>query len=67
MKYMLDLFSGLGGASEAFVDCPGWNVLRVENNPLLSGVPNTVIMDINNFTPRIVTGKQMLLMHHQDH
>lgn len=51
MKYMLDLFSGLGGASEAFVDCPGWNVLRVENNPLLSGVPNTVIMDINNFTP----------------
>lgn len=51
MKYMLDLFSGLGGASEAFVDCPKWNVLRVENNPLLSGVPNTVIMDINNFTP----------------
>lgn len=51
MKYMLDLFSGLGGASEAFVNCPGWNVLRVDNNPLLSGVPNTVIMDISKFTP----------------
>jgi len=51
MKFMLDLYAGLGGASEAFMNCPGWNVLRVDNNPLLSGVPNIVIMDINNFTP----------------
>lgn len=40
---MLDLFSGLGGASEAFVQA-GWEVLRIENNPLLSEVPNTKMM-----------------------
>ena len=40
---MLDLFSGLGGASEAFVQA-GWEVMRIENNPLLAGVPNTKIM-----------------------
>ncbi len=40
---MLDLFSGLGGASEAFVRA-GWEVMRIENNPLLSEVPNTQIM-----------------------
>lgn len=31
MMRMLDLFSGLGGASEAFVQ-NGWEVLRLENN-----------------------------------
>jgi len=31
---MIDLFSGLGGASEAFLQA-GWDVMRVENNPLL--------------------------------
>jgi hypothetical protein len=55
MKHMLDLFSGLGGASEAFVNSPGWSVLRIENNPLLGGVPYTVIDDVktlaNNVTP----------------
>ena len=46
MKHFLDLFSGLGGASQAFVDCPGWSVLRIDNNPLLGGVPYTIIKDI---------------------
>lgn len=50
-KHFLDLFSGLGGASEAFVLDPNWSVLRIDNNPLLSEVPSTVIMDINDFTP----------------
>lgn len=40
---MLDLFSGLGGASQAFVNA-GHEVLRIENNPLLSEVPHTQIM-----------------------
>lgn len=44
-KKMLDLCSGLGGASEAFLN-HGWEVKRVENNMLLKNVPNTVIMDI---------------------
>lgn len=42
---MLDLYSGLGGASEAFLQ-NGWEVLRLENNPLLEGVPETEITDI---------------------
>jgi hypothetical protein len=46
MKHMLDLFSGLGGASEAMVQSPGWSVLRIENNPLLGGVPFTIIDDV---------------------
>ena len=36
---MLDLFSGLGGASEAMLN-HGWDVLRIENNPELALVPN---------------------------
>jgi len=46
MKHMVDLYSGLGGASQSMVDCPGWNVLRIENNPLLADVPHTVIGDV---------------------
>ena len=44
MKYFLDLGSGLGGASEAFVQDENWFVLRIDNNPLLSDVPRTEIM-----------------------
>ena len=51
-KHFLDLFSGLGGASEAFAqDLGNWTVLRIDNNPLLSAVPNTVIRDIMQITP----------------
>ena len=46
MKHMVDLFSGLGGASEAMVQDQNWNVLRIENNPLLSSVPFTVVKDV---------------------
>ena len=46
-KHFLDLFSGFGGASEAFTqDLGNWTVLRIDNNPLLSGVPFTVIDDV---------------------
>ena len=37
---VLDLFSGLGGFSEAFVN-HGCDVIRIENNPLLENVPHT--------------------------
>jgi len=37
---VLDLCSGLGGFSEAFLTA-GHDVLRIENNPLLADVPNT--------------------------
>lgn len=46
MPWMLDLCSGLGGASQAFEDDPAWTVVRVENNPLLSGVPSTRMLDV---------------------
>jgi len=45
---VLDLFSGLGGASEAFLRA-GHDVLRIENNPLLEEVPNTRLMCIFEF------------------
>lgn len=41
----LDLFSGLGGASEAFCQA-GWTVLRIETNPRLQYVPRTLDLDV---------------------
>lgn len=43
---MLDLFSGLGGASEAMIQDNTWSVLRIDNNQLLNNVPNTIMMDV---------------------
>lgn len=40
------MFSGLGGASEAFVLDPNWSVLRIDNNPLFNQIPRTVIDDV---------------------
>jgi site-specific DNA-cytosine methylase len=45
---VLDLCSGLGGFSEAFVTA-GHKVLRIENNPLLADVASTKIMCIFEF------------------
>tara|TARA_Y100000004_G_C8954706_1_gene430225 strand:- start:3209 stop:3844 length:636 start_codon:yes stop_codon:yes gene_type:complete len=45
----LDLCSGLGGFSQAFVDAAGWEVMRIENNPLLADVPHTEIMCVKEF------------------
>jgi hypothetical protein len=42
---VLDLFSGLGGASEAMLN-NGWDVKRIEVNPELALIPNTEIMDV---------------------
>ena len=46
MKLMLDLFSGLGGASQAFLMNYEWAVLRYENNPKLADVPCTTLCDL---------------------
>jgi len=45
---MVDLFAGLGGASEAFVR-DGWEVIRIDNNPLLSGVEHMTLEDIRGW------------------
>lgn len=42
---VLDLFSGTGGWSQAFLD-RGHNVLRIDNNPSFAHVPNTEINDV---------------------
>lgn len=44
--WILDLCSGLGGASEAFVQNPAWEVVRIENNVVLSGVPHTKTLNV---------------------
>ena len=63
-KHFLDLFSGFGGASEAFVqDLDNWTVLRIDNNPLLGGVPYTVIDDIKEIPDRIEKHMQILPEH----
>lgn len=55
---MLDLCSGTGGASEAFLEHPLWDVLRIDNNALVSDpesiyyVPFTWQKDILTLTPQ---------------
>jgi site-specific DNA-cytosine methylase len=46
MKVMWDICSGLGGASEAFIQSSDWIVVRIENNPLLQGVEETELLDV---------------------
>ena len=43
---VIDLFAGLGGASEAFVG-PDYEVYRFDNNPLLEDVPHMIHMDLS--------------------
>lgn len=42
---MLDLFSGLNGANQAFMDHPDWEVVTVDNNPDLE--PD-IVMDLRD-------------------
>jgi len=46
MQLMEDWFAGLGGASEAFIQDPNWQVLRYDNNPLLANVPGMTMLDL---------------------
>lgn len=45
---IIDLFSGLGGASQAFVEHPDWQVIRVELEEGCSHVPHTIIGDVQD-------------------
>jgi len=48
MKIFIDLFCGLGGASEAFVGTD-WRVIRIDNNPdLLDKVRGMWVLDLND-------------------
>jgi hypothetical protein len=47
--WVLDLCSGLGGASEAFANHPLWAVVRIENNEKIASVPHTRLLDVNHW------------------
>lgn len=47
--WILDLCSGLGGASEAFTNNPHWKVIRIENNPELAHIPHTRLLDVEHW------------------
>lgn len=49
MTWVLDLCSGLGGASEAFAKHPLWEVVRIENNEKIAGVAHTRFLDVNHW------------------
>jgi len=50
---MVDLYSGLGGASEAMLRSGDWEVLRIEaNEELLGEVPNTWFFDVKELPKR---------------
>jgi len=57
MKKMLDLCSGLGGASEAFLQSENWEVKRIENNPILTNIPETTIMDVKTLATALSTNR----------
>lgn len=48
---VIDLFSGLGGFSEAFVR-HGYKVVRFDNDPQFQEVPYTVIKDVFDLKPK---------------
>jgi hypothetical protein len=60
MRLMIDLFSGLGGASEAFIHSPKWIVKRFEVNPLLKNVPCTRVQDIRNIDIDRLQGAELI-------
>jgi hypothetical protein len=59
---MIDLCAGFGGQSEAFLQ-GGFDVIRVDNNPLLSEVPNMFIEDIYRIEPFNISGRVIDYIH----
>ena len=56
-KYLIiDLFSGLGGASESMMNSDAWDVIRIEKNAdLANSVPNTFEFDIVEENDRLIS------------
>ena len=60
IRCCLDLCSGLGGFSEAFVD-GGWDVIRIDVDPKFKDIPFTVIGDVRDldFVKKTVGNKKV--------
>lgn len=56
MRVCVDLFSGLGGFSEAFLK-DGWTVQRYDNDKQFSKVPCTQITDVYDLTLDMIMGE----------
>jgi len=59
---MLDLFAGFGGQSQAFLNS-GWDVLRIDNNPLLKDVDRMILMDVVKCSPFNLCGHPIDYVH----
>jgi len=57
---VIDLFSGLGGFSQAFVD-RGHNVKRYDFDPKFSDIPFTRTVDVFDLTPIDIEGADIIL------
>lgn len=62
-KVFIDLFAGLGGASQAFYDDPEWFVIRIDNNrdllPHTAGLMISDIGDVMSTMDKIVATLRM--------
>ena len=47
--WVLDLCSGLGGASEAFANHPHWEVVRIENNEKVGIIQHKRFLDVQHW------------------
>ena len=56
----IDLFSGLGGFSQAFLD-RGHKVVRVDNNERFKDIPHTVITDVLTLTAENLNDANIIL------
>lgn len=62
MNIMIDLFAGLGGASQAFYDDPNWFVIRIDNNPeLLEHTDGLIISDVTNVDRTLAIIERIML------
>jgi hypothetical protein len=53
-KLFIDLGAGLGGASEAFIECENWSVLRFDIAEEVKDVENMHLVDYVNNTTKVI-------------
>ena len=53
-KLFIDLGAGLGGASEAFIECENWEVLRFDIAEEVKDVQNMHLVDYVNNTSKVI-------------